>query len=202
MQKNKQYKNEKREIRSLIMGKTLLTDEGMLQAKDPGMILVSQGVVDGAGAVCFLGIKEIRFLYETDLEERALLENARKAMRKMGRAVSLREQPEVPACLIRYVLTGPAVLIFRDRQGKLELTAWSARGLMGFLARRRAVSAFERALGESIRPAQLKEGPGGKTGKRSPKRQRSQTGNEEKASVEEPADDPDTAKQEDTGEEV
>lgn len=159
----KQDKKEKREIRSILLGKTLVSEDGRLTAKDPGTLLMPQGVVDGAGAVRFFGIRGTESAFETGLEEAAVLEAAEQGMRNIGRAVSLREQPEAAACLIRYALTGPAVLVFRCAEGQPLLTVWTARGLMGSITRRRAVGAFERTMPEDFRPAavQTKE-----TGKR------------------------------------
>jgi len=159
----KKDKKEKREIRDILLGKSILTEDGRLTSKDPGTILMPQGVVDGAGAVHLFGISGKDYRYETGLAEDALAEQVNQSMRNLGRALSLREQPEAAACLIRYALTGPAVLVFRCAEGGPVLTVWTARGLMGSITRRRAVGAFERTMPEDFRPAavQTKE-----TGKR------------------------------------
>lgn len=154
MKKDKQDKEIIREIRSVLLGKTHVTEDGRLTAKESGTILIPQGVVDGAGAVRFFGIRKTDCPFVSDLEEDALLEAATEGMRNLGRAVYLREQPEATACLIRYALTGPAVLCFRFADGRPLLTAWAARSPMGWITRRRAVDAFARKTEKSMRPVQ------------------------------------------------
>ena len=85
---------------------------------------------------------------------------ALESMRKLGRILYLREQPETAACLLRYVMTRPAVLTFRYEEDQPMLTAWTGRGLFGWVSRIRAIRAFERGLSEELRPAE-----GGKTEK-------------------------------------
>ena len=187
----KQDKKEKREIRSVLLGKTFVSEDGRLTAKAPGTLLMPQGVVDGAGAVRFFGIKGKDSIFETELEEAAAMEAAEQGMRNIGRAVSLREQPETAACLIRYALTGPAVLVFRFQDGRPVLTVWSARGLMGSITRRRAAGAFAQALPESVHPA---------AGEEKEKTKRKKQGKAPKADAgpEPTGEEPETREQEDT----
>ena len=187
----KQEKKEKREIRSILLGKTLISEDGRLTTKEPGTFLMSPGVVDGAGAVRFFGIRGEDSAFETGLEDAAVLEAAEQGMRNIGRTVSLREQPEAAACLIRYALTGPAVLVFRCTEGRPVLTAWTARGLMGSITRRRAVGAFAQALPETIRPA---------TGEKKEKAIRKKRGkaSKEDTGPEQTGEEPAATKQEDT----
>ena len=72
-------------------------------------------------------------------------------MRQIGRGLSLREQPEAAACLIRYVLTRPAVLTFRYTDGIPVLTAWTGRGLLGWISLRRALAAFARHAPKTLK---------------------------------------------------
>ena len=149
----KQDRREKKEIRAILLGRTAFAADGRLTSPEPGTFVVPQGVVNGAEAVRFLGIKGRSRYYETGLEEEELLAEADNAMRNIGRALYLREQPKAVACLLRYLLTRPAVLVFRYQEGQPVLTVWTGRGLMGWVSRSRAVSAFEREMPESIRPA-------------------------------------------------
>jgi hypothetical protein len=187
----KKDKKEKREIRDILLGKSILTEDGRLTSKDPGTILMPQGVVDGAGAVHLFGISGKDYRYETGLAEDALAEQVNQSMRNLGRALSLREQPEAAACLIRYALTGPAVLVFRCAEGGPVLTVWTARGLMGSITRRRAVGAFAQALPESIRPA---------AGEKKEKAKREKLGKapKEDAGHKRTGEGPETTKQEET----
>ena len=184
----KPEKMEKWEIRCILLGKTLVSDDGQLTAKEPGVHIVPQGVVDGAAAVRFLGISRKDFAYETGLKEAALLAAAKKTMQDMGRGVCLREHSGTPACLIRYALTGPTVLHFQYAEGIPTLTVWTARGLMGIITRSRAVSSFERALSNDIRPVQRPEPPKAKNGKRGQKNRPVPDNGREKASGEDRAE--------------
>lgn len=136
----------KKEIRRVLMGRTVPTQDGRLTAmrKEEGRIPI--GVTDGAGAACFLGVcKKVRRLKVSCAAPMAR-ELALKVMRDVGRELVLLEQPEAAACLIRYVLTRPAVLVFDYRDGVPVLTAWTGRGLTGWISLRRSLRAFLKRL--------------------------------------------------------
>ena len=144
-------KKEKKEIRSLLLGKAVLDDEGKLITPEAGIIRLPQGIADGATAVRFLGITAKKRLYDSDLSEEELMAEAFECMRNIGRGVRLRHQPDAAACLLRYVLTRPAILTFRCVDGHGLLTAWTGRGLTGWISQLRAIRAFERPLSEVLR---------------------------------------------------
>lgn len=147
----KQDRRTKKEIRSILLGRTVLTEDGILTAPEPGAFAIPQGVVNGAGAVRFFGVKGTERYYLTGLGEEELMAAAADAMRKIGRAVYLREQPEAAACLLRFLLTRPAVLTMCFHEAQPVLTVWTGRGLMGWVSRLRAFSAFERELSAYLR---------------------------------------------------
>ena len=144
-------KKDKKEIRNLLLGKAVVDEEGRLVTPEAGTFRVPNGIADGAGAVRFLGVSGKTQYYETDLSEEEIMARAREHMRNSGRGVYLRQHPDAAACLIRYVLTRPALLVFRwvDSQG--VLTAWTGRGIMSWASRLRAIRAFERTMGDVIR---------------------------------------------------
>lgn len=147
----KQDRKEKKEIRDVLLGKTVLAEDGRLAVPEPGTLFLPRGVTDGAGAVRFLGIKGRERRYVTDADEGALMASVLEFMRGVGHGLYLREQPDTAACLIRYLLTRPAVLTFRYEDGQPTATAWSGRGFLSWLSRLRAVGALERALSEDLR---------------------------------------------------
>ena len=157
-------KKEKKEIRDVLMGRTVLDEDGNLTTLEPGTFRVPQGVVDGAGGVFLFGIARKTCLYETDFSEGDTLAWADWCMASLGRTVRLRTQPEAAACRIRYVLTRPAVLTFRFMEGRPVLTAWAGRGLTARISLRRALRAFQRQLPEGIRPSS-EQAPREKRGK-------------------------------------
>ncbi len=143
-------KAEKKEIRSVLLGRTVLAENGMITTLEPGFHL-SAGIADGAAAVMLWGIKKKSWRFETKFSRQKTLKEASSAMQNIGRGLILREQPEVSACLIRYLLTRPVVLIFSYVEDVPVLSAWTGRGLSGWLSQKRALKAFEDELSDGIR---------------------------------------------------
>jgi len=143
-------KKEKKEIRDLLLGKAVLDVDGKLITPDAGMFRLPQGVVDGAGAVRLFGIKKRERYYASSIDEEQTVAEASRCMQHIGRGLRLREHPDAAACLIRYVLTRPAILTFRYVDGVPLLTAWTGRGPTGWISIRRAVRAFDRELPDNI----------------------------------------------------
>ena len=144
-------RKDKKEIRNLLLGKAVVDEEGRLVTPEAGTFRVPNGIADGAGAVRFLGVGGKTQCYETDLGEEEIMDRAEECMRSIGRGVYLRQHPDAAACLIRYVLTKPALLVFRWVEGRGVLTAWTGRGIMSWASRMRAIRAFEREMGDAIR---------------------------------------------------
>lgn len=139
-------KEAKQEIRRVLMGRTMPTEDGKLVAMEKGQYRMPIGISDGAGAVRFLGVcKKAKRLKVSCAAPKAKL-LAVKVMQDVGRELFLPEQPEAAACLIRYLLTRPAVLVFDFQDGVPLLTAWSGRGLTGWISIRRALHAFLKRL--------------------------------------------------------
>ena len=143
--------NEKKEIRNVLLGKTALDEDGKLTSLSKGEFHLPAGVSDGATAVRFLGVAHRSRRYDTNLTEKKAMAAAETTMREIGRGLSLREQPDTAACLIRYMLTRPAVLTFRYVNDVPTLTAWAGRGLTGWISLRRALGAFARHAPETLR---------------------------------------------------
>ena len=139
--------NEARqEIRRVLMGRTVPTEDGKLVALEKGQYRMPIGISDGAGAVRFLGVcRKAKRLKVSCAEPKAKL-LAAQVMRDVGRELYLPHQPEAAACLIRYLLTRPAVLVFDYQDDVPVLTAWSGRGLTGWISLRRALRAFLKRL--------------------------------------------------------
>ena len=157
-------RRERKEIRKLLLGRTVLDDDGKLVTPAAGVIHLSQGVQNGAGAVRILGISRRQRRYDTDLGTEDILAEAEAGMMELGRIVRLREQPGTAACLIRHLLIRPVVLVFRAEEEGCTLTAWTGRGLLAWIIQRRAIRTFEHELGELLRPGAA--APKEKRGKR------------------------------------
>lgn len=140
----------RKEIRRVLMGKTMLTQDGRLSAMKAGDFRIPLGVTDGAASVRFLGILRRGCRLELSCSPEEGLKLAKRRMQSIGRGLILAELPDSAACLIRYVLTKPAVLVYEKGENGPLLTAWAGRGLMGLLSARRAVKSFLRDM-----PAQM-----------------------------------------------
>ena len=181
----------KREIRRVLMGRTLIAEDGRLVAMEKGQIRMPIGVMDGAGATCFFGIcKKARRLKVSCGTEQAR-RIAFGVMQDVGRLLYLPQQPQAVACLIRYFLTRPTVLIFDYQDDVPVLSAWSGRGLTGWLSNRRALNAFckhmpkQFALSEKAVPKDEDEHE--KEAKKKEKQEKKAARQKEKAARQKPA---------------
>ena len=142
--------NAEKEIRSVLLGRTLMREDGTLSVPEKGEFYLSGGVTDGAGALRFLGMSKKSIVLETRRVEWDVKQTLRRIFQSMGRGVNLREQPETIACIIRYVLTKPLLLTFEYREGFPVVTAWTGRSPMGLLSIRRAFKTIEKELPQDI----------------------------------------------------
>lgn len=136
----------KQELRRVLMGRTLIAEDGRLVAMEKGQLRMPMGVSDGAGAAAFLGICKRRRRLKVKCSEKEARQMAFGIMSRIGRGLYLPNQPEAAACLIRYVLTRPAVLTFDYQDGIPLLTAWAGRGLTAWFSLSRALKAFEKQM--------------------------------------------------------
>ena len=139
-----------KEIRQVLLGKTKILNDGRLSTLEDGDYMMPRGIADGAGAVRFFGVARRARVLEGKLSEWNMKEAVRSAMRNIGRGLALQEDPEAVACLLRYVLTKPAVLCFYYQGESPVLAAYSGRGFTGWISRLRAVAAFKKQLPDSI----------------------------------------------------
>ena len=145
------------EIKRVLMGRAILADDGRLIAVPAGTFMKTPiGIGDGATAVRFLGMSRRIRRYETKDGRARVNATVTKAMQNIGRGLILNEQPEATACLIRYILTRPAVLVFTWEDGTPTLTAWTGRGLTGCISLRRAIKAFEKGLPDTMTANEIK----------------------------------------------
>lgn len=148
---------KKAEIKRALLGRAVLAEDGRLAVIPAGTFMRTPvGIGDGANAVRFLGIMRRVRRYETKGGEKKVKEAVLKSMQGIGRGLALSEQPEAIACLIRYILTRPAVLVFTYEDGVPTLTAWTGRGLTGWISLRRAIKAFEKGLPDTMVPIEVK----------------------------------------------
>ena len=139
-----------REIRDCLMGRTLPLEKGRLRSMGPDDYRLPIGVGDAAGAVRFFGVGQQSRVLQSDLPEEELLRACRKSMHKVGRSLLLLQQPDNPACLIRYVMTSPAIVLVHYVNDLPLVTAYAGHSLTGWISILRALASFERQLPEDI----------------------------------------------------
>ena len=175
----------KQEIRRILLGRTQITQDGRLVALEKGQFGMLNGVADGAGAVRFLGIRKKSVRLDVSFPERKAQLVSLKLMRELGRVLYLEQSPEAVSCLIRYVLTRPAVLVFDYEDGVPILTAFSGRGLTGWISNRRAIKSFlkrmPKQMSVSSRETPLDEDERKKEEKKRNRKEQKKAAKEEKA---------------------
>ena len=145
--------SKKAEVKRVLMGRTMPREDGTLAALPAGMIMPTPiGIGDGAAETWLFGLKRRVRRYVTKDKRDRVAAVAKKAMQNTGRGVTLNEQPEAVACLVRYILTRPAMLVFSFENDIPTLTAWTGRGLTGWISLRRAIRTFEESLPDTMVP--------------------------------------------------
>lgn len=155
--------SRKKEIRRILLGRLALTEDGRLTADRTDRRIRFQGLVNGWGAVRFLGVAHRERNYQ--LADEASAKEAGQILSRMGRAVELRETPEASACLCRFFMA-PPVLVTVETEGKrLRVAAFTGRDPLAPLLCRRALNGFEQELPKTAVPvaaekAEKKKRPG------------------------------------------
>ena len=176
---------KKAEIKRVLLGRAVLADDGRLIAIPAGTFMKTPiGIGDGASAVGIFGMSHRIRRYETKDGRTRITEAAKKSMQNIGRGLILNEQPEAAACLIRYVLTRPAVLVFTWEDGTPTLTAWTGRGLTGWISLCRAIKAFEKGLPDTMTENEIKVSEEEKEAKKAKKEEKKRQKAEKKAEKE------------------
>ena len=139
-----------KEIRSILLGRTLMLEDGRLAVPQKGEFYLSGGVTDGAEAVRFLGMAKKSQVLETVRREFDVRVTIQQMLQNMGRGVVLYEQPDARSCLIRYVLTTPVLLTFDYVEGMPVVTAWAPRTLTGMISIRNLPVSFTEERGRSF----------------------------------------------------
>ena len=176
---------KKAEIKRVLMGRAVLATDGRLIAVPGGTFMKTPiGIGDGAGAVMFLGMSRRIRRYETKDGRARVTEAVKKSMQNIGRGLILNEQSEAVACLIRYLLTRPVVLVFTWENSTPTLTAWTGRGLTGWISLRRAIKAFEKGLPDTMTANEIKVSEEEKEAKKAKKEEKKRQKAEKKAEKE------------------
>lgn len=144
------------EIKHILLGNYYTLDDGTLMSGD-GAWISPLGVGDGGGTILLLGVMDNCFAYGTGQKNpKQVMFAAFKAMKNIGRGVSLESAPDAVSCYVKSTLSRPVLLVFEgigsDKSSKhFELHAYCGRSLSAYISMRRAVSSFDREMPDHIK---------------------------------------------------
>ena len=142
-----------KEIRDVLLGKTVLDEHGWMHVPGAGEFRLPVGIPDGAASIRVLGLSVSSWMFSTELSEEDAVELARQCMQNIGRRVILRESPGAAACFIRSVFVRPAVMVFAYENGVPVLSIYSGRSVTGPAAVNKAYRDFTVQLPKTMVPA-------------------------------------------------
>ena len=140
-----------KEIKEVLLGRTKLLPDGRLSTLEEGDYMMPRGVMDGATGVRILGVMRRARVLTSDLPDWKLRETVVKAMQNIGRGIELQAASEERACLLRYVVSRPAVLCFYYEDELPVIAAYTGRGLTGFFSITRAFGKFKKQLPDTVK---------------------------------------------------
>jgi len=120
-----------KEIRLLLMGQTLAENGVIRLAKRGESAYLASG--NGVFNALVFGVKQMKRCYDVPKGADAL-DDARKALSRMGRRIDLQSTPDIPACLKRNSMSNQRLYTADlTDDGRLELSVFMGRTLMGFV---------------------------------------------------------------------
>ncbi len=132
------------EAYQVLLGHIMVDQEGRyVVVEDVG---VSWGPSDGATKLRTLGVTHVNRYYETGRNKTRAVYDTEKVFRSIGRGIIFLSREKVYGCLIKTYIFYPVVLAFYENdEGKLQLSAFTARCLTSRLAAFFAMRKFEKA---------------------------------------------------------
>ena len=139
----------KKEIREALLGDLIPTQDGRLAVSFTRLAKYRNGLGDGYDKVLFFGVMCKRRWYLSAKPANKMRELAVKGMQNMGRMMYLSSDQEKEAVYCTYLLNNPTILTYtRGKDGIIEVAAYSARGLNGWIACFRTLNAFQKKVPE------------------------------------------------------
>lgn len=140
----------KKEIREALLGSLVPGDE-MLRVSVNRWAKYRAGMQDGYDKVRFWGVMSRKRWYLSRKSAKQIRELAVKGMQRMGRMIELESEPDLEAVYCTYLLNNPTILTFqRNQDGSIELTAYSGRGLNGWISCFRTLNRFQKEVPEVL----------------------------------------------------
>lgn len=144
-------KELEREIKKILMGRSMRNEEGWLVALPEDARMVFNGVVSGAGAVHFRGLAVRSKVLQVPQDGEQAFQAALGAIETMGVPVDLEYQPDALCCLRRYFF-GKPVLLMAVYGGYGQVTAWAYTGkrLLAGMACGRTLREFTKKINAQL----------------------------------------------------
>lgn len=147
---------QKQEIRRILLGNIVRTEDDSLAAAEPGQRLLFQGVRNGWGSARLFGVMQRvrRYVRKDKTNE---MSAARSIFRNMGRKVCLKTAPEKEACLCCSLMSAPVLLVAELEKEELRISAFAGRNLLSPISCMWLLNRFEKALPKDTN--RVKEAP-------------------------------------------
>ena len=105
------------------------------------------GAADGEGSLRFWGVAHREHTYNSKLDHKKVIYRAQKRMTSLGRGIDFRSEENISGCIVRTYIFYPVVLAFyENKDGELELAAYTPRWLTSGLAIAVVVRKFDKAM--------------------------------------------------------
>ncbi len=134
------------EARKVLLNQVMLDTDGHFVVTDE-MRFPLWGAADGESKLRFWGVSSRAYDYSSDLSNTKTIYKVENLMGTIGRLINMKSVEGAAACLVKSYIFYPVVLVFYESDdGKLTLSAFSARSLTSPLGVRLAVLKFDKAV--------------------------------------------------------
>ncbi len=138
------------ESRKLLLNQVEVGSDGRLIAVDE-IRTFRYGAAEGEHKVRISGITTRDFFYRTKYNRTKAVYQASEAMKDIGRRASLKCMNDAAACIIKSPIFYPVVIVFyENRDGRMQLSAFTARAFSSLFAINSALKRFDRELPDTM----------------------------------------------------
>lgn len=138
------------ESRKLLLNQVDVGKDGRLNAVDE-IRTFRYGAAEGEHKVRISGITTRDFLYRTKYNRTKAVYQASEAMKDIGRRANLKCMNDAAACIIKSPVFYPVVIVFYENSdGRMQLSAFTAKAFMSLFAINSALKKFDRELPDAM----------------------------------------------------
>ncbi|MBR1598491.1 MAG: hypothetical protein IJ661_06275 [Lachnospiraceae bacterium] len=138
------------ESRKLLLNQVDVGEDGRLNAVDE-IRTFRYGAAEGEHKVRISGITTRDFLYRTKYNRAKAVYQASEAMKNIGRRANLKCMNDAAACIIKSPVFYPVVIVFYENSdGRMQLSAFTAKAFMSLFAINSALKKFDRELPDAM----------------------------------------------------